>query len=145
MVTLGDSSVSVCASANLQCVVWTRTNKGGQLCSWGIYFLTYIHRWEGLKYSAHYVVEIRGRPLLRVTVQNVPCLLFGTLVPPPCCIFKKKKHLQRQRWIRGGGVTGEDWPNRCTWPIGQLPSSSCDCPPVVCVCLCVLKESNARC
>lgn len=131
MVTLGDSSVSVCASANLQCVVWTRTNKGGQLCSWGIYFLTYIHRWEGVKHSAHYVVEIRGRPLLRVTVQNVPCLLFGTLPPPPPLhLQKKKKNISKDRdeYVEGG-VTGEDWPNRFTWPIGQHPSSSCDCPP----------------
>lgn len=141
MVTLGDLSVSVCASANLQCVVWTRTNKGGQLCSWGIYFLTYIHRWEGLKYSAHYVVEIRGRSLLRVTVQNVPCLLFGTLVPPTAASSKKKNiSKDRDEYVEG------EWRARTDQTVAPDPSVNSPHPPAtvpqLCACVCVCWKSQ---
>lgn len=143
MVTLGDSSVSVCASANLQCVVWTRTNKGGQLCSWGIYFLTYIHRWEGLRYSAQYVVEIRGRPLLRVTVQNVPCLLFGTLVPPPpCCIFKKKKTSPKTEMNTWRGSDGQGLTKPLHLTHRSTPLILLRLSPELCACVCVCWNSQ---
>lgn len=141
MVTLGDSSVSVCASANLQCVVWTRTNKGGQLCSWGIYFQTYIHRWEGLEYSAHYVVEIRGRPLWRVTVQNVPCLLFGTLVLP--LLHPQKKKTSPKTEMKTWRL---EWRARTDQTVAPDPSVNTPHPPAtvpqLCACVCVCWKSQ---
>lgn len=94
MVTLGDSSVSVCASANLQCVVWTRTNKGGQLCSWGDIFSDVHPQMRRTQIQCAVCGGNQRTSVVACVGTKCPLPTPWDLGPPTAASSKKKKHLR---------------------------------------------------